>query len=519
MSGKEHRAGAWRRLVRMAVFVVAVGAAISAVATTSPAAVKAGQTVRIVQAFPVTSFYDGISPARPVLRVTRAVLETVTGQKFVKGEPVATPLLATSWKQIKEKEWRFTVRRGVKFSDGEPLTAYAIADSIKTIRADPTAIIGPYLAYFNIIPVNNYTFNVTTEIPNYSILPLQLSIMPVFAPKVMASLGTTQFGLHPVGTGPYVVDSFQPGVSVIMSRNPRYWGPKPAIPNVQFTFVSDASTRVSELLSGQADLVEAVPYELQGSVLNNPATTIRASRTMTRFVLGFNSHMAPTDNLDLRRAVNYAINRSQIVSQIFHGEATPMYGIYVPGESGYSPSYQPYPYNPAKARQLVAASGVKNPTFPFIYSPATTPDAQAMAEMIQSQLQAVGINLQLQPAPTQLAGTGFTKGGTPGFYLDQTGLLYPVSSLLFTVDFATTSGEAAINGLPALNGFQQRGEETLNPTKQAQIFAQAQTIAMTDNALWAPLIVGHDEWGVNKNLKWSPLPNQEYNVATMSFTK
>ena len=148
-----------------------------------------------------------------------------------------------------------------------------------------------------------------------------------------------------------------------------------------------------------------------------------------------------------------------------------------------------------------------------------TTSAQAMAEMIQSQLQAVGINLQLQPAPTQLAGTGFTKGGTPGFYLDQTGLLYPVSSLLFTVDFATTSAEAAINGLPALNGFQQRGEATLDPTKQAQVFAQAQKIAMTDNALWAPVVVLHDEWGVNKKLKWTPLPNQEYNVATMSFTK
>jgi peptide/nickel transport system substrate-binding protein len=506
-------------MLRTALVVALVTAAIVVVATTAPAAVNSGQTVRIVQAYPVTSFYDGIQPARPALRVTRAVLETVTGQKFVKGQPVATPLLVTSWKQLKAKHWRFNVRRGVKFSDGEPLTAQAIAASIKTIRSDPKAIIGPYLAGFTIVPVSRYAFNVTTTIPNLSILPLQLSIMPVFAPKVMAKLGPTQFGLKPVGTGPYVVDSFQPGIKVALSRNAHYWGTKPAIPNVQFTFVSDASTRTSELLSGQADLVEAVPYELESSVKNNPATTIRASRSMTRLVLGFNSHMAPTSNLDLRRAVNYAINRSQIASQIFHGEATPMYGIYVPGESGYSASYQPYPYNPAKARQLVAASGVQNPSFPFIYSPSTTPQAQAMAEMVQSQLKAVGIDLKLQPEPTQLAGTGFTKGGTPGFYLDQTGLLYPVSSLLFTVDFATTSAEAPINGLPALDGFQQRGESTLDAAKQAQIFAQAQKIAMTDNALWAPLIVLHDVWGVNKKLQWTPLPNQEYNVATMSFIK
>lgn len=514
-----NRVGARRRLVRIVIVGTVVSAAVTGAVATSPAAVDAGQTLRIVQASPVTSFYDGISPSRPVLRVTRAVLETVTGQKFVKGQPVATPLLVTSWKQLKAKVWRFNVRHGVTFSDGEHLTAYSIAASIKTIRSDPTAIIGPYLAGFTITPVNNFAFNVTTEVPNLSILPLQLSIMPVFAPKVMSRLGQTQFGLHPVGTGPYVVDSFQPGVKVTLSRNSHYWGAKPAIPNVQFTFVSDASTRASELLSGQADLVEAVPYELQSSVLNNPSTTIRASRTMTRLVLGFNSHMAPTSSLDLRQAVNYAINRSQIVSQIFHGEATPMYGIFVPGESGYNASYQPYPYNPAKARQLVAASGVKDPSFSFIYSPSTTPQAQAMAEMVQSQLKAVGINLNLQPEPTQLAGTGFTKGGTAGFYLDQTGLLYPVSSLLFTVDFATNSAEAAINGLAALNGFQQRGESTLDAAKQAQIFGQAQKIAMTDNALWAPLIVLHDEWGVNKKLKWTPLPNQEYNIATMSFAK
>jgi peptide/nickel transport system substrate-binding protein len=509
----------WSASARVVGAVVLTAFVAVFAASASPAANDAGQTVRIVQASAVTSFYDGIQPSRPVLRVTRAVLDTVTGQKFVNGEPVAAPLLATSWKQLKAKEWLFNVRRGVKFSDGEPLTAASIAASINTIRSDPTAIIGPYLSGFTIKTVGTYAFDVTTTVPNLSILPLQLSIMPVFAPKVMASLGTSQFGLHPVGTGPYVVDSFQPGVSITLSRNPNYWGPKPAIPNVQFTFVSDPSTRVSELESGQADLVESVPYLLQGSLLNNPNTTIRSSRTMTRLVLGFNSHMSPTDNLDIRQAVNYAINRAQIISQIFHGQATPMYGIFVPGESGYNASYQPYPYNPAKALQLVASSGIKNPTFPFIYSPSTTPAAQSIAEMVQSQLKAVGINLELQPAPTQLAGTGFTKGGTPGFYLDQSGLLYPVSPLLFTVDFAPTSAERAINGLQALNGYQQRGEMALDPAKQATIFAQAQKIAITDHALWAPLLVLHDEWGVTKNLKWTPLPNQEYNVATMSFTK
>jgi peptide/nickel transport system substrate-binding protein len=358
--------------------------------------------------------------------------------------------------------------------------------------------------------VNKMTFDVVTTSLDATI-PSVMSLFYVFAPGALTKLGEAQFGQQPVGTGPYTLASFQPGVQVALTRNTTYWGAKPKIDQIVIRTVSQESTRVSDLLSGNADLIEGVVPVSVPQIASSSKYQTRQVVAAISFNLLFNIFHPPFDNVNLRKAVNYAIDRHAITSGLFHGYAGGLTQWYVPQLLGYEPNYKPYSYNLAKARQLIAAAGAEaNLPINFYFPIGTTPLDQQVAEVIQQQLQAVGLKVVMHGGPYPSISQQFVSGTVDGMYFLNYGMLTAEAGILFPYYFTTGSNYAKDTLSAQGDAFFTKALQTVSDTKRAAVYQQFQHEFLGTESLVAPLYRATDIWGVSKALNWTPQANQRY---------
>jgi peptide/nickel transport system substrate-binding protein len=508
-----------RRRLLVAVTVGVAGLAVFAATvraeSTHRSRASADRVLRVDQADPVTSLDPNIQITRSIQRIDQEITETAT--KYVrvgagnKAKYVLKPWLVTGWKQVSPTRWRFAVRPNVKFSNGEVLTANAFKVTLDTLRKNPTGLLVFFFNDFKSINVvNKMTFDVVTTRVNETI-PSVMSLFYVFAPGALTKLGEAQFGQHPVGTGPYVLGSFQPSVKVTLVRNSHYWGPKPKIAQIAIRTVADESTRVSDLLSGNADLVEGVVPVSVPEIAKSSKYQVRTVVAGISFNLLFNIYHPPFNNLNLRKAVNYAIDRSAITNGLFHGYAGGLTQWYVPQLLGYEPGYKPYSYNPAKARQLIAAAGAAaNTPIDFYFPIGTVPLDQQVAEVIQQQLQAVGLKVNMHGGPYASVSKQFTSGTVNGMYFLNYGVLTSEAGILFPYYFTTGSNYANDAVSPKGDAYYKKALQTASEEKRAAVYQQFQHEFLGNESLIAPLYRATDIWGAAKDLKWEPQANQRY---------
>jgi peptide/nickel transport system substrate-binding protein len=466
----------------------------------------------VLQSFSFTNMNPLIDPARPSTRISGMAIETAAKYVFEGGQAVLKPWLCTGWEQIEPNRWRFQVRPDVTFSNGEPLNAEAFKFSLETTLAAERSGGAVVFRGAAIEVVDELTFDVVTAEPN-GIVPQQMSYFFVLPPAYYASAGEEKFGEAPIGTGPYTITAVDPGVSVALARSDTYWGEAPQVAKITVRVVQDASTRVAELERGTADIVEAVPPLLRDRVSALSGAEIRETPTNVRMMLVFNSHLGNTEDVKVRRAVSAAINREAIAEGIFKESAAALNGIFVPGEIGHVASTPIH--NPELARQLVAELGGSLAVDLYATAGALPMDEQII-QAVQAQLAEVGIEATITTGTAQAILRPFYAGQNAGAVLTQLGLFYPDSSLIFGNYF--TSYAAA--GAPSSNDEMERladeafksGDDAVRQAK----YEEAQRIAI-DEALWSPIVALTDSWGVAKDLKWTPRPDQQYDLATASW--
>lgn len=305
----------------------------------------------------------------------QAIMQMFESLLFLDTDGRFYPWLAQKWEYSKDgKSITFSLRRDVKFHDGTPLNAEAVKFTFDTI-VDPKLgsqgaidFLGPYKSTEVVDP---YTVRVTWTEPFAAALtnlsnPWLLSIV---SPTAVRKLGNDGFARNPVGTGPFKFVEWIPRVRVVMDRNEQYnWAPSvfgrkgpSALKRVVVRIIPDASTRVAALEKGEVDVCDQVPpievKRFQGS---------RDFDMMIGDVSGIplahliNTQLEPTNDLRVRQAYMYAINRPQLVQQVFFGVAKPAYGPITPTTPGYWPGIEKlFPYDPAKARQLLDEAGWK----------------------------------------------------------------------------------------------------------------------------------------------------------------
>ncbi|MHA6616598.1 ABC transporter substrate-binding protein [Pseudonocardia sp. DLS-67] len=375
------------------------------------------------------------------------------------------PLLATSWTQTSPTMWTFTLREGVTFSDGTPFDAAAAAFSIdRAVNSDIDCNVQGYVFgdTLEAAAPNATTLVVTSPTPD-PILPLRLSFVEMVHPSTPVDAKERE----PIGTGPYRIAAWQPGIRLTLERNPGYWGSPPPFARAEYEWRSDSSVRAAMVVNGEADIATGIGAEdgageLGVSFPNNETTALRLQATEP-----------PLDDIRVRRAIGMVIDKDGIISALLEGAGTPAAQLIPDGVIGYNPDLRPEPFDPARAETLmdeVRADGVDlSAPIRFIVRSGLFPRVSEVTQAIQYQLSQLGLNVQIQmmdsaegleyqqrPFPE---GTGAyilmiqhgNQAGDAAFTLDQ----YMLSDG-YQSSFGTAGFDAAIAAAEAMSGPQRQ---------------------------------------------------------------
>jgi peptide/nickel transport system substrate-binding protein len=310
------------------------------------------------------------------------------------------PLLATQWRATGEKEWTFTLREGVAFQDGTPFNATAAAAAIDRavngkLGCDVEGqVFGDADVALDV--VDEKTLVVTTETAD-PVLPLRLSFIEIGSPADGAADAKVR---EPVGTGPYAIESWDAGIKISLTRNDSYWGEAPAYPAVDYQWRSEGTVRAAMVSGGEADIATGISSadgagDLAVAYPNNETVALR-----------FSGDIAPLDDIRIRQAVNYAIDRGGITGSLYAGESEPAEQIVPPGVVGFNESLEPWESNLDKAKELVAeakADGVDTGAkITIVARNGQFPKISQLTEVLQEQLNQAGLNVEAKVVETSV---------------------------------------------------------------------------------------------------------------------
>lgn len=320
------------------------------------------------------------------------------------------PWLATSWRLVDPQTYIFVLRRGVKFHDGTEFTADDAKFSFDLVISTQSwmRIFIPYVDKVDV--VDRYTLRMHSNQVDV-LLPATIGSVPIYPKAYYERVGTQGFATSPVLTGPYRLARWDRGVRVITERFEGYWGPKAHIRQVEWKpFVEDA-TRIAALEAGEIDLAVSVPPD-DAARLEKRGIAIKWAPMAFSMVVQFKlpadiAQDNPIRDRRVRQALNYAIDKQELVKNVMLGYAAPLPGQMVgPDGFGYNPAVSAYPYDPAKARQLLAEAGYRNGlTIKMDTSQGYYTKHKEVSEAIVGQLAKVGVRVQLSVLEwnTQLA--------------------------------------------------------------------------------------------------------------------
>lgn len=305
------------------------------------------------------------------------------------------PGLAESWTVTDDKVFRFKLRSGVKFHDGKPFDAAVVKFSYERAKADDST--NPQKPYF--APIESVTVigPLDVEVRLSRVDGLFLANMASGAAAMVHPDTAATNRQTPVGTGPFRFERQVPGDRVILVRNPDYWGPAPRLSRVEMRVIADPAAQTAALLSGDVDVIPLFgAYEAVAQFRNNPRFQVVVGSTEGETVLAMNNAKPPFNDVRVRKAIQHAIDRGQLIEGVLAGFGTPIGSHFAPHRAGYVDLTGLTPYDPAKARALLREAGFPNGFETTLRLPPPT-YARKGGELIQAFLAEVGIRAKIEP--------------------------------------------------------------------------------------------------------------------------
>ncbi|HEU5139659.1 MAG TPA: ABC transporter substrate-binding protein [Bacillales bacterium] len=307
------------------------------------------------------------------------------------------PELAKSWEISDDgKTYTFKLQEGVKFQDGTPFNAEAVKFNFERML-DPE-LASPRKSEINLVKevkvVDEYTVKILLKKPYSPFLAALADRAGMMVSPTAVKQEGKDFSNHPVGTGPYKFVERVQQDHIKLTRFDDYWRGKPAIKNVVYKPFPDGNTRVTNIISGNIDMLNRIPYKdvekLKGK--DNIKLSIKPGIGFQGLML--NTDKAPFNNKKVRQAINIAIDRAAIAKVVFRGGVVPAVSPFAPSSWANPEDMEIPKANPEKAKQLLSESGLSNIHFTLKINPK--PQEKQIGQMLQSMLSAVGIKVDLE---------------------------------------------------------------------------------------------------------------------------
>jgi peptide/nickel transport system substrate-binding protein len=391
-----------------------------------------------------------------------------------KMQPVAN--LATSWVASKDlMHWTFKLRHNVHYASGRLFTSSdAVANILRVL--DPKVASQAQVNVADIRSVRaNGPYGLVIKLGHPSAL-LTTALIDV---RMSDTTNIGSLNMTGNGTGPYKVAEFVPGQNLTLVPNTRYWGGKACIAEIDFLREPDPTSMVTDFKSGKLDMVWQVPPVSIPAVTSSDSTFLVPSGVSGAHVWEVDTTSAPFNDVRVRQALSYAIDRKSMVQTAFFGLGTASYAddILSSNSSFYDKALKPYTFNLTKAKQLFDAAGVKpGTTFTFWALAGRRDEWITMAQILQQDLQKIGLNLAIQRSDVSTWLSKFYPAGKsyPNTIIANYFSLPPNPSYAFKqVQF----GACECNWKNAtFEALAQKAIGTLDPAARAKIYDQMQVI-------------------------------------------
>lgn len=420
------------------------------------------------------------------------------------------PHLAESWRPINNFTWEFTLRQGITFHNGEPVNAWAVRFSIEraknmsgSLETFPQAI-----GLQEIEVMDDYVLRVTSfhTVPN---MPYHFAFLEILPPVYYAEAEPSKLAIAPIGSGPYQVGEWIRGERLVLDAIPSYWKGAPVWSHITFQAVPDEHERVAALRSGDADLVTDLP-PTQAADWDPDGGRLAAIESTRRMLIGISvQESSPLADRRVRQALNYGVDVAQIVDDRLEGYGE-RYGSWV-NPPNHNPELAPWPYDPQRARSLLAEAGYPEGFATTLYTPdGVYYEDVAIALAIAEQLGEIGVDVQVEVVNWSVYVLELLSGDPPPLFLlamnSRGDGLEDVRNLSTNFAYNPTGWQD--------DDFELRlaqASSIFEGTARSKLLDKAQAIAYAQ-APWIWLWRQYNFYGVGSRLDWAPRPDGLVNL-------
>ena len=429
------------------------------------------------------------------------------------------PALALAWSNPDPLTWRFKLRVGVTFHNGEPFNAKAVKFTFE--RALDPAFKAPYFSRISAIKAVEVIDDETVDFKTAQPFPTMLSSLyeasfasMIVPPGYLAEKGANILATQPVGTGPYRFVEWRKDDRLVLEANPAYWGGAPKIARVVFRPIKETRTRIAELRSNGVDLAVDIPPE-DVPAIDRGETKIISIASDALYFFGFDTLKAsPLQDKRVRQALNHALDVAAIQKALLSGMGTPIALTLPVTAFGYDPAWRPYAYDPAKAKALLAEAGYADGFSVQLDSrQGRYLKDREILEACIGYFGKVGVKVTPNFMEAGVWAQVSEKKGRQGLVFggwsgnDPDLVWYP---LLHTGEYQSYYSN------PALDTLLEQGRSTLDAAARKAIYEKAAAI-IKDDAPHLPMLQPPLIYGASRKLTWTPRTDSLIDLRKAAF--
>jgi peptide/nickel transport system substrate-binding protein len=428
------------------------------------------------------------------------------------------PSLATEWKLEGQTTWRFKLRQGVKFHNGDPFTSGDAKYSIERTY-DPAAktMVATVLATIERVEAPDpATLVITTKKPD-PLLAARLAFYggQIIPKKYVESVGNDAFNAKPVGTGPVRFTSWVKDDRAVLDANPDYWGGKIDMDRWVMRPIPETAPRIAALLKGEVDAITQLPPDQEDRVAANASTRVAGALYAGLYVLAVNSKRPPLDNPLVKQALSLAIDREAIVKELWRGRGIVPGGPIAKGDNHFDASLPPLAYNPAEARERLKKAGYKGEEVFIETTVAYVAQDKAMSEAIAAMWKDVGVNVKVEVIEYSVRAQKNREKSFKGvFWSDPTSTLSDPDGMMWRL-----LGPGGPQDYWREAKFDELGNAarfSVDEKFRGQAYKDMTKIFL-EHFPWLPVIQPYEDYGIQKYIDFTPNPNQQFEIRRFNF--
>ncbi|UYV36486.1 ABC transporter substrate-binding protein [Rhodobacteraceae bacterium D3-12] len=428
--------------------------------------------------------------------------------------------LATSWTWIDDTTLEFKLREGVTFHNGEPFNADDVVFTVNYVAKEENGVKTQRNVNWmkSAEKIDDYTVRIMLKDKFPAAIEFLSGPVSMYPNEYYAEVGPSGMGLKPVGTGPYKVTNVVPGQHFVLEANEGYHdSPKgaPKIKNVDIRTIPDVNTQMAELFSGSLDLIWQVPADQAEKLAQMGQFKVANESTMRVGYLQMDSAGRtgadnPFTKLKVRQAVNYAINRQELVDALLKGKSKVVQTPCFPSQFGCVQDVKNYEYDPEKAKALLAEAGYPDGFTTEFYAYRD----RAYAEAITSYLNAVGIKTDFKMLQYSALRELNMQGKVPMTF--QTWGSYSINDASAMVSQFFKHGSLDSTRDDQVLEWLKVADSSTNPDERIEYYGKAIN-RIADQAFWAPMFSYNTNYVFTNDVAYTPTPDEVLRFIDMSW--